>query len=51
LLNYAQQGRIVGLAFVAVYPSQQYVVDAVGSYTVNRALTRGMIRGLDEKLA
>ncbi len=51
LLSNARQGRIVGLAFVAVYPDKSFVVDTVGTCSAKRSLTRGMVRDLDDLLA
>lgn len=50
LLVQAQNGQLLGIAFVAMYKRRQYIVDTAGECRRNPTFTRGMIRSLDDRL-
>lgn len=50
LLIGAQNGEIIGLAFVAVLKQRRFVTDVAGYCFKNASHTRGMVLSLDDKL-
>ena len=50
LLEGAENGEIVGIAFAAVLQRQRFVTDVAGTCERNLTHTRGMVRALDDKL-
>lgn len=51
MLHKAQQGEIVGLAFVAVFGERRYITDAVGECERDPGFARMIVRELDERLS
>lgn len=51
LLKHARQGDIVGLGFVAMLKGRQFIANTAGAAHIDPTLTRGMLRGLDDKLS
>lgn len=51
LLKDAIAGRVIGIAFVAMYKEREYTVDAAGEAKENPTFTRGMLLALDDSLA
>lgn len=50
LLQAAQSGKLIGLAFVAMYAGREYMAVTVGEARRNPTFTRGMLRALDDSL-
>lgn len=50
LLQEAAAGRITGLAFAAIMPNREYVVETVGEAHANPLFTLGVLRVLDSEL-
>lgn len=50
LLESAKSGKLLGIAFVAMYHSREYSADATGEAKRNPTFTRGMLRALDDRL-
>lgn len=51
LLEQAQRGELVGMAFAAMLKRRGYIVDTVGEASDSATYSRGMLRALDDKLA
>lgn len=51
LLKEAKEGKIIGIAFAALMKQQRYVAHTCGEVQRQRALTRGILRELDDMLA
>jgi len=50
LLKEARAGRIIGVAFVAMYKRREYIANAAGEARRSPTFTRGMIAALDDAL-
>jgi hypothetical protein len=50
LLRSARNGDIIGLAFTALLPGQQYMVDVVGEAYRDPTWTRGAVAAVDDEL-
>lgn len=50
LLNGAEEGRIIGVAFCVMYKQREFAVDTTGEAYRNPTFTRGMLACLDDKL-
>jgi hypothetical protein len=50
LLREARRGRIIGVAFVAMYKRREYIANATGEARRSPTFTRGMIASLDDAL-
>lgn len=50
LLDEAKRGRVIGLAYVAMYKRREYVTDAAGEAYRNPTFSRGMVAALDDHL-
>jgi hypothetical protein len=48
LLRDAKEGRVLGLAYVALHPANQYSGDLVGIATDSPLLARGLCRALED---
>lgn len=48
LLEEAEAGEVVGLAFAAMYRRRQFITDTAGECHRNPVFTRGMIAALDD---
>lgn len=51
LLHEAREGRIVGIAYVAMHKAYEYSFDIAGETRRVPTFTRGMLRGLDDQLS
>jgi hypothetical protein len=51
LLHGAENGEIIGLAYVAVLKQKRFVTDFAGYCYRDATHTRGMLRSLDDKLS
>lgn len=51
LLADAKSGKLIGIAFVGMYRSRQYIVNCAGETRRNPTITRGMLAALDDDLA
>lgn len=51
LLKHALTGRMLGIAYVAMYKDRKYVVNTAGECHRNRVFTRGMLADLHESLS
>lgn len=51
LLAYAKEGRLIGIAFAALYKERVYIVNAAGEAYRNPTFARGLIAELDDELA
>lgn len=51
LLQLAEAGEVVGIAFVAMFKRRQFIADAAGECHRNPVFTRGMVGALDDCLA
>jgi hypothetical protein len=51
LLTQAENGDLIGLAFVALHKTYNYRSEITGQARHSPTFTRGMIRELDDKLA
>lgn len=51
LLDDAQNGRVIGVAFVVMYKRREFIGNAAGEALRNPVWTRGMLAALDDKLA
>ena len=50
LLDGAENGEVIGLAFVAVLKRKRYVTNVAGFCHTDATHTRGMLSSLDDKL-
>lgn len=50
LLDDAQEGRIIGVAFCAMYKQRNFIVNTAGEAHRNPVFTRGMIACLHDTL-
>lgn len=50
LLMEAHQGKLIGIAYAALYREQQYIVDATGEALRSPTFARGMVAALDDTL-
>lgn len=50
LLADAKVGRLIGIAYVAMYSQRKYVVDIAGEAKNSPTFTRGMVKRLDDEL-
>jgi len=50
LLEEAEKGHIIGVAFCAMYKRREFIVDTTGEAFRNPVFTRGMLACLDDKL-
>lgn len=51
LLEHAQSGELIGIAFSAMVKRRGYICNTAGEAHVNPTFARGMIAALDDKLA
>lgn len=51
LLADAKAGRLVGIAYVAMYSHRKYIVDIAGETKRSPTFTRGMLQLLDDELS
>lgn len=51
LLDGAENGEIIGIAFVAVLKQRRFVTNVAGFCHRDATHTRGMLRSLDDKLS
>jgi hypothetical protein len=51
LLQFAEAGEVVGIAFAAMFKRRKFVTDAAGECRRNPVFTRGMVAALDDCLA
>lgn len=51
LLKQAEDGRVVGIAFAAMYRSRQFITNTAGECHRNPVFTRGIVAVLDDCLA
>lgn len=51
LLDHAKQGKILGIAFGAMYKGRRYIVNVAGECHRNRTFTRGIVADLDDELS
>lgn len=50
LLEHAQKGDLIGIAYAAMFKRRGYAVDAAGEAHRSPTYSRGMLRALDDKL-
>lgn len=50
LLDEARRGRILGLAFVAMYKRREFIANTAGEAYRNPVFARGMVAALDDHL-
>jgi len=50
LLADARSGRMIGIAYAAMYRSRHYIVNAAGEARRNPTFARGMVAALDDRL-
>lgn len=50
LLEEAENGHVIGVAFCAMYKKREFIVDTTGEAFRNPVFTRGMLACLDDKL-
>jgi len=50
LLEQAEQGELIGVAFAAMYKEGNYVVDLTGEAHRSPTFARGMVKALDDCL-
>jgi hypothetical protein len=50
LLLHAKTGRLIGVAFVAMYKNREYIANTAGEASRNPTFTRGMVAALDDAL-
>jgi len=50
LLNLAESGDLIGLAYVAMFKGRTYVVDATGEVRRSPTFARGMVSDLHDEL-
>jgi hypothetical protein len=51
LLEQAEAGQVVGIAFAAMYKSRQFITNTAGECHRNPVFTRGIVSVLDDCLA
>lgn len=51
LLQFAEAGEVVGIAFAAMFKQRRFVIDTAGECHRNPVFTRGMVAALDDCLA
>lgn len=51
LLAEARKGKVIGVAFVAMYKERQFIANAAGEAKRSPVFTRGMVACLDDVLA
>lgn len=51
LLAHAESGRIIGMAFVAMYRGRRFIANASGEARRSPVFTRGMVAVLDDHLS
>lgn len=50
LLTDAKDGRLIGVAFAAMYKGKRYIVNAAGEAHRSPTFARGMVAALDDEL-
>lgn len=50
LLDHAETGRLLGIAFAAMYRGRHYIVNTAGEAQRNPTFTRGMLAALNDSL-
>lgn len=50
LLDEARRGRILGMAFVAMYKRREFIANTAGEAYRNPVFARGMVAALDDHL-
>ncbi|MCW1959817.1 MAG: hypothetical protein KIH64_014985 [Mycobacterium sp.] len=50
LLQQAQAGDVIGIAYVAMLKERDYIADSTGEAHRSPTFTRGMLRALDDRL-
>lgn len=51
LLKDAKEGKLIGIAFAAMYKRRQYITNTAGEAHRNPTFTRGMLATLNDQLA
>jgi hypothetical protein len=51
LLEHAEAGEIVGIAFAAMYQRREFITNSAGECHRNPVFARGMVAALDDELA
>lgn len=50
LLNDAERGDVIGIAFAVMYKGRDYIVDTAGEAHRSPTFARGMVQALDDHL-